>query len=206
MQKLLLFDFDGVIVNTPDMILGVKKDLGTEISAEEYKKFYYGNVLESVEKAQKRSYTKNDQDTFFNLYEPRLQKLDPIPGMISTLIELSRSYTLAIISSTTNKPIENYLNLHNISDCFAFVLGADTHRSKVQKIMMSLDKLSVAPKDSVYITDTLGDIIEARKAGVEAIAVTWGFHDRDTLAKGEPKCIVNDAAELTERIDKLLKQ
>lgn len=48
----------------------------------------------------------------------------------------------------------------------------------------------------LLITDTLGDLKEASLAGVNAIGVSWGFHDRRTLAKGNPFRIINKIEEL----------
>ena len=30
----------------------------------------------------------------------------------------------------------------------------------------------------IFVTDTLGDVLEAKTAGINTIAVTWGAHDR----------------------------
>lgn len=61
------------------------------------------------------------------------------------------------------------------------------------------------PKDAVFITDTLGDIREARECDIDSIAVTWGFHERKTLEKGNPIVIVSDPRELFVEIDNVLK-
>lgn len=154
MKKLLLFDFDGVITNTLDMILGVKKDLDQETTREDYIKLFHGNIFKNIEKLQKRKYTKQDQDEFFNLYGPRLLKLPPTKGMVDLVADLKKDHTLAIISSTTNKPIEEYLDKHDILNCFVDVFGADVHQSKVEKIKTTLEKYNTKPQNTIYITDT----------------------------------------------------
>ncbi len=200
MKKLLQFDFDGVIVNTLDMILEVKKELNQEISKADYIKLFHGNIFKKIEEKQNRAYTNEDQNTFFNLYGPRLLELKPTENIIDLIKRLSDKYELVIISSTINKPIEQFLIQHDIRNCFTEIYGADVHKSKIEKIKMSLDKNNFSPENSLYITDTLGDINEAKKAGVDSIAVSWGFHDIETLALGNPRYIANNISELEQFI------
>ena len=201
MRKLLLFDFDGVITNTLDMILGIQKELNQEITKEDYIALYYGNIFKNIEKSQNKKYTKQDQNRFFNLYSPRLLDLPPIEGITRLISDLQEEYALVIISSTINEPIKEYLRKHEILHCFKDIFGADVHKSKVEKIEMALEKYGRKPQDSIYITDTLGDIKEARKVGVDSVAVTWGFHDQSVLLDGKPRYIANSVNNLKECID-----
>lgn len=79
------------------------------------------------------------------------------------------------------------------------------HGSKIIKINSILKKYNIEPNDTVFITDTLGDIKEAKECGVKSIAVTWGLHDRETLEKGNPVAIIDDPRELLRVIEKVLK-
>ena len=49
-----------------------------------------------------------------------------------------------------------------------------------------------------FITDTLGDIKEANKVGIESIGITWGYQDKAKLQKGNPKKIVDTPTELLD--------
>ena len=175
---------------------------GKEISAEEYKKLFYGNLFQNLEKKEKRAYTDADSEKFFNAYEPRLLQLVATPGIVELVKLLQKYYKLVIVSSTNRGPIKKYLRMNNIDDCFSKIYGADTHRSKVEKISMAISDNNVLPKNSIYITDTLGDILEARSAGIESIAVNWGFHEKEVLMKGSPGHIASNATELAECIKK----
>lgn len=67
---------------------------------------------------------------------------------------------------------------------FSEILGSDVARDKIRKIKMVLDNNDLNAEDCVFITDTLGDILEARQCGIESIAVTWGYHEAERLQKG----------------------
>ncbi|MFZ3015756.1 MAG: HAD hydrolase-like protein, partial [Minisyncoccia bacterium] len=61
------------------------------------------------------------------------------------------------------------------------------------------------PKDVVFITDSLGDILEGNECGVKSIGVTWGLHGRETLKKGNPVAIIDDPRDLEGVINNVLK-
>lgn len=48
------------------------------------------------------------------------------------------------------------------------------------------------------VGDSVMDIQTARAAGIEAIAVSWGYHDRDVLRAANPARLVDTVAELGE--------
>ena len=84
-------------------------------------------------------------------------------------------------------------------------MGGDIHRSKVAKIQMILKKHGIKPAEAIFITDTLGDMREAIKCGVLSIGVTWGFHEKERLQKGNPFVIVETPQELPKAIGLVLK-
>jgi phosphoglycolate phosphatase len=85
------------------------------------------------------------------------------------------------------------------------VLGYDFHTSKVVKINYLLDKYKISPENSVFITDTLGDVREANECNVKSIGVTWGLHKEDTLKMGNPEKIIENPIDLFDAIEEILK-
>lgn len=106
---------------------------------------------------------------------------------------------LYIISSTKENSIEKFLN-HNGLNYFDEILGRDFHKSKVKKFKFLLKKYNLNPNEIVFVSDTLGDILEAKKVNVKTIAVDYGFHDIERLSKGNPFKIVSNFEELLEVI------
>ena len=52
------------------------------------------------------------------------------------------------------------------------------------------------PENCAIIGDSTMDIETARNAGMRAIAVTWGFHDRERLITAGADVMVDTPAEL----------
>ncbi|MEK9157370.1 MAG: HAD hydrolase-like protein [Patescibacteria group bacterium] len=113
---------------------------------------------------------------------------------------LAERFSLFVVTSTTTGAVSRFLEQHGILSSFKQVLGSDIDTNKSRKITNVLKSENMSPVDCLFITDTLGDIREAGKVGVQSIAVTWGFHERADLEKGSPYAIVSTVEELTQKI------
>lgn len=199
--KIILFDFDGVIVDSFKLAFEVQKMLRSEInfSEDDYRKYFEGNVFDEQIKNDGESF---DVEQFFKIYIPKLLQLPIIDGIHEALIELSSKYGLIVISSTISNPICDWLAGHNLTQYFVEIMGADVHKSKIEKIKMVFEKYGIGVNDCVFITDTLGDLREASKLGIRSLAVTYGFHNEATLLKGDPAGLVRKPQDLIIEVEK----
>ncbi len=202
-KKLVLFDFDGVLVNTADLCYKIHQDANSGLTKERYKELTSYSWEEVIEKLRVEEGYKRPPD-FDTHYENGLITLSIHDILLGTISVLTQKYILAIVSSSMSSSIRTFLEKEKAAAYFKDVLGSDVHISKVKKIKMILEREGVAPVNVVFITDTLGDIRDATECGVKTIAVTWGFQERETLQKGNPAAILDNPAELLETIEKLL--
>lgn len=56
------------------------------------------------------------------------------------------------------------------------------------------------PQKTIFITDTLGDMREAEKCNVKCIAITGGYHEEETLRKGNPILITDSGKEIIRAV------
>ena len=63
-------------------------------------------------------------------------------------------------------------------------------------VLRAAEQMGLAPADCVYVGDTEVDLLTAANAGMDCIAVTWGFRDEAELIAAGAKLIAHDAAEL----------
>lgn len=137
---------------------------------------------------------------FFDHYGKKLNQLKPISDAKKILSEIAKQHTLVIISSTIEPLIERFLKKYALNKYFASILGKNFNRSKIIKIKFALKKYNFKPTQSLFITDTVGDMLEAKKCGVGSIAVSWGFHSISLLKKYNPLAIVKIPVELVKLI------
>lgn len=200
-KKLVIFDFDGVLVDTLPVVFSLSKEVNENLSLEEFKSFFHGNFYKAV---RFDGTPRNRNPKTLEKYEEKSRELK-IPIVLKhTLENLSKKYILTIVSSTATNLILRILERENCN-FFNDVLGADIHASKVEKNKTLLEKYNLSPSNAVFITDTSGDIKEASECNIRSIAVTWGFHDREELEKDNPALIVEDPKNLFEAIEDVLK-
>lgn len=201
MNKTLLFDFDGVLVNSFEISFSTSMVANRSWkSRKHYRQLFNGNVYNGLKTAKtiKKNY-------FFSIYGPKLMDLELVKDAQDILRALSKEYRLIIISSTPKGLIKSFFNKHKVLKYFKEILGSDFHKSKIHKINFVLKKYKLKSEECIFITDTLGDIIEAKKCGIKSIAITGGFHFRSALRKGKPIKIVRNISDLPKTINKYFK-
>jgi len=202
-KKFVLFDFDGVIANTWEVAFETARTVFPSFNEESYRGMFEGNVYEAHDALMAREHgpeCRHDLE-WFSIFTPMFEERAKLfDGMREVVEALSHVYVLVIVSSTVTSPIQGFLEKHHIGRYFSEVMGADVHTSKREKIGMVFEKYKTSARECVFITDTLGDMREAKLSGVGAVGVSWGFHSRETLAKGEPFKIVEEPADIVPAV------
>jgi len=173
-NNFILFDFDGVIVDSFAPAFEVQKMICPHITEDIYRKRFEGNINDWEEPINVHTEECRHDIDFFTEYIPRMEKdARVVPGMQEIINQLEKDYTLIVVSSTITSPIKKFLESRNMASHFAEIMGNDVHTSKVEKIKMVFSKYNIGSDDCVFITDTLGDMKEASKLNVGTIGVTW---------------------------------
>lgn len=106
------------------------------------------------------------------------------PGVHETLAALHSvpEYLLGIATGKSQRGLDALIAAHGL-ECFVTRQVADHHPSKPHPSMVltALAETGVEPGDAVMIGDTSFDIDMGRAAGVNTIAVDWGYHRADNL-------------------------
>jgi len=200
-QKLFLFDFDGVLVDSLEVYerrvkLCLEK-IGSPIiqSREDFLALFEDNFYEGIVKkginlvtfmnASRSIPTKDDYD-----------QMAPVALLFPILNELKKNNILTVISSNVSRVINVILSRYGFNGCFREVLGADYGYSKEKKILHAMNGFQMEKENTYYIGDTVGDIKEARLAGVKTVAVTWGWHTKERLEKISPDYLIETPDDL----------
>jgi phosphoglycolate phosphatase-like HAD superfamily hydrolase len=196
-QQLVMFDFDGVLVNTLEMALAINQEIRPTMTREEYLRKHEGNVLAAFDTL---SDARQSGIDFFAEYHKRLRHHEVIPALAELIRDFARRYVLVIVSSTSTQIIREYLTQQRLDVYFDAIVGKEVSPSKIVKLAMVCAQYRRVPAECAFITDTLGDLREAAAAGVPTIAVTWGYHPAATLARGNPVALVYTPDQLRQVI------
>lgn len=201
-MKAVIFDFDGVIHDTYELAYQINVEIsGGTLTREQHRDFFDGNVFERVIIDKKKE--KIDSENFYRLQKEAFKHLKIDENIKNNLEKLSKEYSLFIISSNQEEVLHSYFHNNKFTHIFKEILGAETHQSKVEKFKYLFKKYNLKIEDCIFVTDTLGDIIEGNKVGIRTIAVDFGFHKRNRLEKGNPFKIVSSFDEVVETIKNL---
>jgi phosphoglycolate phosphatase len=148
-----------------------------------------GEILDTVEKA-----FKSDYDV---TWPGGTSAYDGITGLLETL--QARGYPLAVLSNKPHPFTEAMVFRMFPTIRFASVLGQRQgipHKPDPAGALEIASVLGRLPDHCTIIGDSTMDIETARHAGMRAIAVTWGFHDRDRLMAAGADALVDAPGEL----------
>lgn len=195
MIKAIIFDFDGVIHNTLELGFSTQREIFPELSLEEYKDLFDGNIYQ-------HNKISSSTTSFFELSKPKYAQLIIKESTREELLKLKeKEYSLFIISSGSEEIIKEYVNRNTPAQIFKEILGMETHKSKIEKFKIILEKNNLIKEEVIFVTDTLGDLLEANKLGIKSLAVDFGFHERERLEKGNPIKIISSFDEIAKYLE-----
>jgi len=128
----------------------------------------------------------------------KVQELSLFPGIEKVLRNLrEHPIQLGILTSNTVENVHSFLKKYDLN-FFDFIHTSKTLFGKgrlLKKILMNVFSKS-EKKDLFYVGDETRDVEAARKAGFQAISVSWGFNTIETLQKSKPDYLFCTPEEL----------
>lgn len=207
MIKYIIFDFDGTLVDSKEVVLSVYNELA--------QKHRFKNMkLEDVESFRRLSFSERFKALglpiykipfwtreFYSLYNERVKDLTMFKDMIDVLNELNdRGYKIAIISSNAKDNIKEFLHKHKI-DYIKQILCSEklAGKDKVIKEFLRTNKLNNL--EIIYIGDEARDIVACKKNGVKVIWVEWGLDIIEMVKHECPEYIAHRPKDILEIIN-----
>lgn len=208
MRPLVLFDYDGVLVDSLayflDAFLASCEEHGCHQvrTREDFLALFDINFYDGMAKA---GLTGKLRTAVFHGMAERLKgksgKYTFFPGIPEALRGLAGFADIFVISSNDSDVVQGYLDAHGLR-VYRDVLGGDKDTSKVRKIRSVARLHPDAP--TIYVGDTTGDVLEAREAGSLAVGAGWGWHGADRLKKSRPDYLLASPADLVPCVQSII--
>lgn len=210
MIKAVLFDFDGVIVQTAGFrFVSIQNALkkydykiddssSNSIVGKTTKNFIRETV--GILSEQK---LKEIVEESHRIYFDSIEKWEPIDGINELVKQLSRNFTLAIESTAKRKFIDAALNHLNLTEYFRTISSGDDVANKKPDPAIYLNvinKLETESHNCIAIEDSETGVEAAKTAGIKCIALKHEEYPQN-LSKAD--LIVNNLREIT--LDGIIK-
>tara|TARA_A100001388_G_scaffold86131_1_gene62365 strand:+ start:153593 stop:154243 length:651 start_codon:yes stop_codon:yes gene_type:complete len=196
-MKIIIFDFDGVILDSENSHFiafneGLKK-LNINISEHEYYSKYISlddrGVITNVVNDKNISVTNEEIDMIIknknDYFESRLIDNSKLfPGVEELIIQLSKNFVLSIGSGANRSEIIKTLKNNNIYDYFEIIVSADevnNPKPNPETYNRVLDNINTDfnINEIIVIEDSPGGIEAAKSAGLKCIAITNTFDNKE---------------------------
>lgn len=202
MIRYLVFDFDGTLVDSLNVLIEVYNQLAGKYKANKMKQedMSYIKGLSVAERCKFLNF-KLYKFPFlaldiYKLYKHSLGELRLFDGIKELLEELNvRGFQLAIISTNSELNIREFLKLNQI-DIINEIICSNNIFGKDKDINKFLKKHKLKNSEVIYVGDEVRDIIASQRNGVKVIWVDWGYDQIDNAKKEHPDYIVKKPHEI----------
>lgn len=192
--KAVLFDLDGTLTYTlEDLWLSVNYALGgmnmPERTLEEVRQFVGNGVEVLMRQAVPEGTT---EEAFFRCFsrfkahyvehcQDHTRLYDGILPLMDALKE--RGVKMAIVSNKLQAGVDELYQQY-FSQYMAVAIGEREgvgRKPAPDMALLAMRELGMQPEDCLYVGDSEVDVATARTAGLDCLAVLWGFRSREAL-------------------------
>lgn len=210
MKSGVIFDLDGTLV---DSLPGIAASLNRTLTAHglpgqshaNVRRFIGDGLRTLIRRAAPVGSTQEQLDSMLRYYMPDYAATwrdgtQLFPGIAAALAELSREGTpLAILSNKTHDFTVEMVRELLPSAHFTAVLGLREGMPPKPDPRGALEiaaRLDLPPSSCFFVGDSTMDIEVAANAEMNALAVTWGYHDRTLLEAAGATTFVETVSDL----------
>jgi len=199
--KLIVWDFDGTVVDSGPLMLAVFNRLAPEL------RYRPVDDPEAARSLSTREFLRRHGISLWRL--PRLirrfhaaaaeeaENIKLFPGLSDSLASLrAAGFRLGILSSNKEETIRRCLRANGAEGQFAFVVGYPRLFGKGKALRRIVRAERLGPEEVLYIGDEVRDIEAARKARVASAAVIWGLNSEALLRACAPDHLFLEPAML----------
>ena len=213
--ELVIFDWDGTLLDSAGEIVSAMQDsiaaLGLAPRTDRDLRRLIGLGLQD---AFSRLYPELDAAALQELLQAYRQRYgttprvygEAFPGVEDSLHALrGRGHHLAVATGKSRRGLDRAITATGWADHFTASRCADETAGKPDPLMLEelLSELELAPEQALMVGDTTYDMEMARRAGMDAIGVAWGVHERHELDEAGARIVLPGIPQLPEWLETL---
>ncbi|MDD2289387.1 MAG: HAD-IA family hydrolase [Bacteroidales bacterium] len=199
----ILFDFDGTLADTFDLVFTLYNSIAGEYGCKPLKPEDRQIIAAGKPQDLLRQYNMSAHK--LGLITIRIRKeilshvpqMKPFEGMKEVLTTLrDKGYRLGIITSNARPNVVLFLENNGMNSLFDFVYSGKSLFGKDKVFKRMLAKKKIHPASAIYVGDETRDIEACRKVGIPIVSVTWGMNNREILSTLNPDQMAHTPQEI----------
>jgi len=210
----ILFDFDGVLVESNSIRIEGFAELFGDLTAQDKATFMtfvrangglsrYGKIRYLYENILEQPISDDELKTlaaqYSRLVMHKIIEATPVPGAMEFLDQFGDRFNLAVVSGSDQEELRAVCQVRGIDHYFQAILGSP--KEKRQNITELLSSCGWAPGACVYVGDAANDRDAAAEAGVDFIGRDSGM----TRWSDSDEIWIGDLHELCAALEELSK-
>jgi len=209
---LIVFDWDGTLINTIDWIVHCLQKAGAHYglptpepqAAKDVIGLCIDNAVATLYPEVQTEIQKKIVATYSETYfTKKLSQDDFFPGVFDMLVQLKESgYQLAVATGKTRKGLIEALAVTDTEKLFDITRCADETASKPDPKMLYeiMGHTGKTPTRTLMVGDSIHDMQMAQNANVHAIGVSCGANSKESLLKYNPLVCLQQPTDLLNLI------
>jgi len=194
--KNIIFDFDGTLIDSRPGVVSSFQKVGRKLFKKEIREKEIvrligkplAEIISILFKINDKFLVEKASLLFKEFYSREGIKENILYLGIKDMLESFKknSLSLFVISNKIEPFIKNILKQHNIDKYFKDVIGTDGMDRKSKKadyIKRIVNVYNLKKTKTVVAGDTENDIISAKRNGIYAVGVVWGYGSKESLIK-----------------------
>lgn len=206
----LLFDLDGTLIDTNELILQSFMHTFKEFLPERH--FTREEILPFNGPTLLESFSSVDPDRAeemvtvyrkFN-HEKHDELVTEFPGVFETIKTLKeKGYKIGVVTTKLRNTVNMGLKLTKLDQFFDVVVTLDDVKKPkpdAEPVMLALSLLNSSPEEAIMVGDNYQDIVAGQNAGTKTAGVAWSHKGKDFLLEYKPDFMLENMSDLLDLV------
>jgi phosphoglycolate phosphatase len=204
---MIVFDFDGTLADSLSVMLDIyNQEMAPKwglkpVTAEDWHMLRQSSMTKGMRYIGVKPYQIARLLTEGRrLVKAHAHEIKLFPGVVELIEQLvGDGHTLYALSTNDQALIREVLAEAGIAE-YIDVLKSPRVFGKANSLRRLLKQTGTDPVDAWMIGDEVRDMVAAKRVGMNALAVTWGFQPEITLAALQPEAIAHELNDIPKLI------